>query len=287
MGPWGAGGLSDPPPGMSSCCLTQSSRSLVDGHRGPCWPCQCRQSKAKKWAKAGAAGGARRESEAAPCVRALNREAWPGAWPWGQSSECCLPREGVWGAESRQAPGLGTSPSLCGWPARAHLSLPENMENHREVPTTPTCCPVLYSHLGQGQCPALLLGDPTCCPPGSCGLRWEEKSCCPPRSWGRAGGSPCPGDKGLQAALARPPAGWPCPAIDIDLLCPQRAPGGRSHPALGPGVARSLDLGVLAGTQGCFMPRGWAAVGSRPLTHHVCFLQCSSQEFTQQESRWS
>lgn len=167
----------------------------------------------------------------------------------GQSSKCCLPREGVWGAESRQAPGLGTSPSLCGWPARTHLSLPENMENHWEVPTTPTCCPVLCSHLGQGQCSALVLGDPTCCPPGSCGLRWEEKSCCPPRSWGRAGGSPCPGDKGPQATLARPPAGWPCPALDIDLLCPQRAPGGRSHPALGPGVARSLDLGDLGSLQ--------------------------------------
>lgn len=44
--------------------LTQSSRSLVDGL---CWPCQCRQSKGKKWPKA----GARRENEAAPCVCVL------------------------------------------------------------------------------------------------------------------------------------------------------------------------------------------------------------------------
>ena len=48
--------------------LTQSSRSVVDGQGGLCWPCQCCQSKAKKWPKAGAAGGARRESEAAPCA---------------------------------------------------------------------------------------------------------------------------------------------------------------------------------------------------------------------------
>lgn len=95
-----------------------------------------------------------------PHVRALNREAWPGAWPQGQSSERCLLREGVWEAESRQAPGLGTSPSLCGWPGTARLSLPEDVENHREVPTIPTCCPVLHFLLGRGQCLPSFWGIP-------------------------------------------------------------------------------------------------------------------------------
>lgn len=107
MGHWGAGGLSDPPPGVSSCCLTQSSRSLVDGHGGPCWPCQCCQSKAKKWPKAGAAGGARRESKAALCVRALNREAWPGAWPWGRAPSAVCRGRGSGGLKAGRHLGLG------------------------------------------------------------------------------------------------------------------------------------------------------------------------------------
>ena len=251
MGPWGAGGLSDPPPGMSSCCLTQSSRSLVDGHRGPCWPCQCRQSKAKKWAKAGAAGGARRESEAAPCVRALNREAWPGAWPWGQSSECCLPREGVWGAESRQAPGLGTSPSLCGWPARAHLSLPENMENHREVPTTPRAGP---------------------CPPfGGSHMRPAWKL------WSQVGGEVLLSSKVMGEGWGKPlswgqgSSGSPCQAARRVAL-----PSTRHRPALSPAGPRWQKSPCL-GTWGGPLTRSWGPC-RHPRLPHAKGVGCSGSQ---------
>lgn len=36
----------------------------------------------------------------------LNQEAWPGAWPWGQSSGSCPPREGS---------GAGEQAGLWAW----------------------------------------------------------------------------------------------------------------------------------------------------------------------------
>lgn len=184
-------------------------------------------------------------------------------------------------AESRQAPGLGTSPFLCGWPATACLSLPEDMENHREVPTTPTCCPVLRFHLGRGQCLPSFWGIPrfqvgeVLLSSEVMGTGWGK-----PLSWGR-GSSGSPGQAAHRVALL---------SIGYRPALSPAGPKWQKPPSLGTWggpLTQSWGPGLLAGAQGCLTAKGWAAVGARPLTHHVCFLQCSSQEFTQQESRRS
>lgn len=138
-------------------------------------------------------------------MRALNQEAWPGAWPWGRALNAVC-RGGVWGAEQAGPWAWDRIPPYVGGQLEPAYPCLRTWRITGRCPTTPTCCPVLCSHLGQGQCLPSFWGIPRAAHLEVEVSGGREKSCCPPRSWGRGLGKPCPGDKGPQGALARPPA---------------------------------------------------------------------------------
>lgn len=147
----------------------------------------------------------------------------------------------------------------------ARLSLPKNMENHREVPTTPTCCPVLCSHLGQAL-PSF--GGSHVLPTWKLEVSGGRRSLVvPSKVMGEGWGSPCPGDSILRAPLARPPAGWPYSALGTNLLCPSRPQVAEVTLPWDLGVTRHSILGTWGSLQAPKVAsrlRGGAAVGARP-----------------------